>query len=379
MKKTIHWLGAGLSSTPGIRRLAGGPAPFIVWNLDREQTRESLLAAGVDTDVRELEFPEFWENVDRGDVVVSMLPATMHLGVARESLRRGTHFVSSSYVSPEMLALNDEVTEGGLCFVNEMGLDPGIDHLFTHLLVDRLRQDGGVQTEDRVHFRSYCGGFPKLVNDFRYKFSWSPLGTLLALTSPERWIEGGVERETEKPWTALRQLSVAGQEEIFQAYPNRDSIPFIAQYHFDPEWHIEEFIRGTLRLDGWAEAWQSIFDELDAIDRSTAATDLEPLAATLGDRYRYEPGEPDRVVLSVELEATRDGKTTWYGAYTIDASGDERGQAMARLVSLPVSLAVDAILSGDFAPGVHAATSEPAVIERWLGELETLGEIIARR
>jgi saccharopine dehydrogenase (NADP+, L-glutamate forming) len=379
MSNTIHWLGAGLSSTPGIRRLSQGDASFIVWNLDREQTRASLLAAGVDTDVRELEFPGFWENARPGDIVVSMLPATMHLDVARESLRQGTHFVSSSYVSPAMRALHDEVSTAGLCFVNEMGLDPGIDHLFSHRLVERYRQSAQPHEDDRLYFRSYCGGFPKHANDFRYKFSWSPLGTLLALTSPARWIEGGAARETGRPWEALRELTVAGQDEVFQAYPNRDSTPFIEQYEFDPEWRIEEFIRGTLRLDGWAEAWQPVFEEIDSVDRATAATDLEPLAKSLGHKYSYEPGEPDRVVLSVELEARRDGKTAWSGSCLIDACGDERGQAMARLVSLPVSLAVDSILAGDFDPGVQAATSDVSVIERWLDSLQALGETIHLR
>ena len=145
MRSTIHWLGAGLSSTPGIRRLAQGDTPFVVWNLDREQTRKSLLAAGVDTDVRELQFPAFWDSVHEGDIVVSMLPATMHMDVAREALRRGTHFVSSSYVSPDMRALHDEASDAGLCFVNEVGLDPSIDHLFTHLLVDRFRRESRFQ------------------------------------------------------------------------------------------------------------------------------------------------------------------------------------------------------------------------------------------
>ena len=378
MNHTIHWLGAGLSSTPGIRRLAQGEIPFVVWNLDREQTRESLLAAGVDTDVRELDFPEFWDSVRRGDIVVSMLPATMHLDVAREALRRGTHFVSSSYVSQDMQALHDEATAAGLCFVNEVGLDPGIDHLFTHLLVDRYRR-AGPHADDRLYFRSYCGGFPLHANAFRYKFSWSPLGTLLALTSPARWIEDGRECETARPWDALKQVTVAGRDEVFQAYPNRDSIPFIAQYEFDPGWHVEEFIRGTLRLDGWAEAWQSVLEQIGDVDRAAAAATLEPLAAELGKKYSYEPGEPDRVVLSVELEARRDGKTTWSGACAMDASGDARGQAMARLVSLPVSLAVDSVSAGDFAPGVHAATSDPDVIESWLAALEAQGETIVRR
>jgi saccharopine dehydrogenase (NADP+, L-glutamate forming) len=379
MSNTIHWLGAGLSSTPGIRRLAQGDTPFVVWNLDREQTRESLLAAGVDTDVRELEFPAFWDNVRQGDIVVSMLPTTMHLEVAREALRHGTHFVSSSYVSPDMRALHDEATAAELCFVNEVGLDPGIDHLFTHLLVDRFRQDSASDTDERLYFRSYCGGFPRHANDFRYKFSWSPLGTLLALTSPAKWIEGGRECETARPWEALKRVSVPGLDEVFQAYPNRDSIPFVAQYEFDPDWHIEEFIRGTLRLDGWAEAWQSILEQVGSVDRATAAKDLESLAASLGRKYSYAAGEPDRVVLSVELEARRGGETTWSGAFAIDACGDERGQAMARLVSLPVSLAVDSIIAGDFAPGVHAATSDPDVIERWLNALGEMGEVIVRR
>ena len=379
MRSTIHWLGAGLSSTPGIRRLAQGDTPFVVWNLDREQTRKSLLAAGVDTDVRELQFPAFWDSVHEGDIVVSMLPATMHMDVAREALRRGTHFVSSSYVSPDMRALHDEASDAGLCFVNEVGLDPGIDHLFTHLLVDRFRRECSPHPDDRLYFRSYCGGFPLHANDFRYKFSWSPLGTLLALTSPARWIEDGRECETAKPWEALKRVNVAGLDEVFQAYPNRDSVPFIAQYEFDGDWPVEEFIRGTLRLDGWAEAWQSILQQVGNVDRASAATELEPLAASLGSQYSYDPGEPDRVVLSVELEARRGRETTWSGAYVIDAHGDERGQAMARLVSLPVSLAVDSIIAGDFAPGVHAATSDPEVVERWLAVLGEAGETILRR
>ena len=379
MSNTIHWLGAGLSSTPGIRRLAHGELPFIVWNLDRKQTQASLLSADVDTDVRELDFPAFWDNVRAGDIVVSMLPATMHLDVAREALRHGTNFVSSSYVSTDMRGLHDEAAANGLCFVNEVGLDPGIDHLFTHLLVDRFRKEWTPHADDRLYFRSYCGGFPKHANVFRYKFSWSPLGTLLALTSPARWIEGGRECETGKPWVALKQVTVAGGNEVFQAYPNRDSVPFIEQYEFDPGWHLEEFIRGTLRLDGWAEAWQSVLEQVGAVDRATAAKDLESLAASLGRQYSYESGEPDRVVLSVELEARRDDRTTWSGAFAIDASGNERGQAMARLVSLPVSLAVDSIIAGDFDPGVHAATNKPSVIERWLAALAELGEEIVRR
>lgn len=379
MRNTIHWLGAGLSSTPGIRRLVLAAAPIVVWNLGREQTRESLLAAGIETDVRELQFPDFWDSVAAGDIVVSMLPATMHFDIARECLRHAAHFVSSSYVSADMLAMHDEAVARKLCFVNEAGLDPGLDHLFAHLLVDRVRQAGLPLGDASLHFRSYCGGFPQRANDFRYKFSWSPLGTLLALTSPARWIEGGARCESAKPWEALKSVAVSGRDEMFEAYPNRDSLPFVARYDFDPAWHIEEFIRGTLRLEGWAHAWRDVLDQIGNLDPATAAKDLEPLATALGEKYRYAPGEPDRVVLSVELEARQDGETTWFGAYAIDASGDDRGQAMARLVSLPVSLAVDSLVAGDFAPGVHAATADSRLIEHWLTTLEALGEKILIR
>ena len=376
MTTTIHWLGAGLSSTPGIRRLAQGVTPLVVWNLDREQTVAALSASGVTVDVREFEFPVLRDAVAAGDVVVSMLPATMHLEVAELCLDRAAHFVSSSYITPTMRALRDEVLDKSLCFVNEAGLDPGIDHLFTHLLVDRYRT--AAHPDDRVYFRSYCGGLPKYPNDFHYKFSWSPLGTLLALTSPARWIEGGQACESSRPWEAVRQVSVAGCEETFQAYPNRDSLPFVDQYEFDPAWRVEEFVRGTLRLDGWAEAWQPVFEQIAAADPAAAATQLAGLADSLGEQYSYAPGEPDRVVLSVELEARRAGTTAWKGAFLIDACGNERGTAMARLVSQPVSLAVDSILAGDYAPGVHAATTNPRVIEKWLTTLEGLGERIVR-
>ncbi len=376
MQQTIHWLGAGLSSTPGIRRLAQGDAPFIVWNLDRGQTIAALAAAGVTTEVREFEFPVLRDAVAAGDVVVSMLPATMHLDVARLCLDRDAHFVSSSYVSPDMLALQGEVLEKRLCFVNEVGLDPGIDHLFTHLLVERYR--AAAHPDDRLCFRSYCGGFPRHANDFRYKFSWSPLGTLLALTAPVRWIEDGREQRSARPWKAVKPVSVTGCDEVFQAYPNRDSLPFVEQYGFDPGWRIEEFVRGTLRLDGWVQAWKQVLAQVDAADPSRAATELGALAESLGKQYSYDPGEPDRVVLSVELEARRGDVPTWHGWYLIDTCGDERGSAMARLVSQPVSLAADSVLAGDFAPGVQAATADPRLIETWLSALELLGERIVR-
>jgi saccharopine dehydrogenase (NADP+, L-glutamate forming) len=374
----IHWLGAGLSSTPGIHRLAHSDTELTVWNLDREQTVAALRGAGVETDVREFELPVLSEAIQPGHIVVSMLPATMHLQIARLCLQRDAHFVSSSYVTDAMKALQEEAQSRSLCFVSECGLDPGIDHLFSHWIVNRYIECGP-HPEDQLFFRSYCGGFPRHPNEFRYKFSWSPLGTLLALTSPARWIVDGEPLYAEKPWQAVRQVCVGLEDELFQAYPNRDSLPFLERYGFDANWHIEEFIRGTLRLDGWAEAWTEVFDEIGKIDQASAAQDLEPMAEKLGRKYVYDPGEPDRVVLSVELEAKRSDETTWFRSCLIDASGDDRGSAMARLVSLPVSLAAESVAAGEFQPGVHAATADPRMIERWLAALQDMGETIIKR
>ncbi|MDP6354395.1 MAG: saccharopine dehydrogenase C-terminal domain-containing protein, partial [Planctomycetota bacterium] len=226
---TIHWLGAGLSSVPGIRGLAASGRPFVLWNRTLSKARIALDGCG---QARELDWNELTATVQSDDVVVSMLPADLHLRVADLCLQRGSHFVSSSYVSPEVEALDAATKAKGLRFVNEVGLDPGIDHLMAHALMADY-ETSGVMNPAREHcFRSYCGGFPSRPNDFRYKFSWSPLGVLRALKTPARWIENGVETTTDKPWKALSSYAVnlPGGEETFQAYPNRDSIPFAEQY-----------------------------------------------------------------------------------------------------------------------------------------------------
>ena len=108
-------------------------------------------------------------------------------------------------------------------------------------------------------------------------------------------------------------------------------------------------------------------------------TELESpisLSAELEKKYSYDEGEPDRVVLCVELEAKHGGNTVWHRSYQLDACGNEGGQAMARLVSLHVSLAVESTLKGEIAPGVSAAPDKPELVENWLARLKDLGEEI---
>ena len=383
MTQTIHWLGAGLSSAPGIKKLAVGNTPLIVWNRTIEKAQRNLNDCLEHLTLKALSDDALSSTIKKGDIVVSMLPATMHLKIAQLCLENNCHFVSSSYISPEMHALHDEAKASGLSFVNEVGLDPGIDHLLAHALVDQYENSEAFSPDNKLYFRSYCGGFPKVANDFKYKFSWSPLGVLKALKSPAKWIENGEECNSNAPWEALSDYAVTLEqgEETFQAYPNRDSVPFTQQYQFQDNWNISQFVRGTLRLAGWSKAWQPLFDEIaELTSNGTPEEEIEArlnvISKELEEQYSYDDGEADRVVLSVELEAKAADNTVWKGNYLIDESGNDKGAAMARLVSLPVSIAIEAIVNNELPKGVSAAPSDPIVVKKWLDNLSDLGEPI---
>lgn len=379
MTPKIHWLGAGLSSAPGIKRLAQGNTELIVWNRSLEKARQTLKDIREQILIQQLDWSVLNAQVNAGDVVISMLPATLHIQVAELCLENRAHFVSSSYIAPQMAELNPQAKQAGLCLVNEVGLDPGLDHLFAHSLVEKYQQSEQYNPAHRHSFRSYCGGFPKIANDFRYKFSWSPLGVLKALKSPACWLANGEKQNSGAPWEALSeyQAQLSTGTELFQAYPNRDSLPFVKQYHFGEDWNIQEFVRGTLRLNGWSQAWQSLFDEVGQLPPGEQSEQrLREISQELEKNYAYEPEEPDRVVLCVELEVCDDNGPVWHQSYQLDEAGNQQGQAMARLVSVPVSLAVESVLAGEIPPGVSAAPDTQPLLDRWLQQLTELGENI---
>ena len=111
-----------------------------------------------------------------------------------------------------------------------------------------------------VSYHSYCGGIPALANDFKYKFSWSPVGVIKALNSEAKFIENFVEN-SKTPYKYIKNYSI--NNETFEAYPNRNSLPYIKEYLFPSSWKIKEFVRGTLRLNGWTKAWENIFKILE--------------------------------------------------------------------------------------------------------------------
>lgn len=367
----IHWLGAGLASVPGIRRLITQGHSLTLWERDVPKALEAVEGLSGNYAIKEALDGALEADIEAGDVIVSMLPAAFHPTIAKMCLSKKAHFVSSSYISPDMNALSDEATRQGLCFVNEVGLDPGIDHLFAHLLMQDYQESPVFDKQNDHDFRSYCGGFPAVANDFKYKFSWSPLGVLKALASPAKALLKGKVAEVQRPWDAVEDYVVhsAQGSEIFQSYPNRDSLPFMAEYGFEKDWNVSQFVRGTLRLNGWAEAWADVFEAVSNANKPEGEAELAKLSDRLWADHAYEPHEADRVVLSVELKVTRDGKVIWHQSKLLDSFGNAEDSAMGRLVSIPVSLATEAVLDGKLSSGVQPAPHARSLILPWLEEL----------
>lgn len=371
---TIHWVGTGLSAIPGLRHLIASGAGVHVWNRTTQKAQD---AVGDLTDRISAFTPDALQAaLAPGDIVVSMLPADQHVPLARMAIDAGAHFVSSSYVSPDMAALDADARAAGVALVNEVGLDPGIDHLMAHDLVEAYRTSA--QPGDTVSFTSYCGGVPAHPNPFRYKFSWSPLGVLRALRSPSRSLRDGAVRDVARPWHAIEPYDAPLPDaEQFEVYPNRDSLPFVQQYRFDPAWDVRDFVRGTLRLSGWQDAWTPVFEEIETLQGDAGEARLREMADGFWQQNAYEADEPDRVVLFVALKAKRDGQTVWHREWVMDARGNGDGSAMAQLVSIPVAMAVQALADGRLQPGVQTAPHDPALVAEWLDRVAGIAQHMA--
>ena len=366
---TIHWCGTGLSAIPGLRRLIEAGHEVTVWNRTVAKAEDAV--GDLTKRINAFTIEAITAELQAGDVVVSMLPGDWHVPLAELCISKGANFVSSSYIAPQMRALDEAAREAGVTLVNEVGLDPGIDHLMAHWLVADYIASPAYDVDNHISFISYCGGVPKHPNPFRYKFSWSPLGVLKALKSPSKSIRDYTALDVARPWDAISSYSAPlPVAESFEVYPNRDSIPFMAQYDFDAAWKVKEFVRGTLRLNGWADAWSDVFTEVETADE----TRLQEMSGQFWADNAYGADDPDRVIMCVGLTAEKDGVATYHKTYVMDAYGDARGTAMARLVSVPVSLAVEAVMQREIAAGVSAAPSDAKLLDRWLTEVGKLAQ-----
>ncbi len=276
---TVHWVGAGLSTGSGLARLCDAADRVRLWHRTEDRAAHALTRLGLSgrAEPRAYTPAALTAELAPGDVVVSMLPAPAHAGILAACVRRNAHFACSSYVSDVVLDQVPSAAAAGLVVLTEAGLDPGIDHLFAHSLVGRAREALGEDSAASYRLTSYCGGVPAVPNDFRYRFSWAPAGVLNALRAPARYVEDGTEVVAERPWEATRRHVVDG--EVFEVYPNRDSVPFVAQYGLPTAWKPRVFVRGTLRLEGWLRAWDAVFAELRTGDDARIAALAGELAA----------------------------------------------------------------------------------------------------
>lgn len=364
----VHWIGTGLSTGSGLRVLCDTAEEVTLWARTTGKASGCLHRLGLPGRAGTAEFSpgELRAAVRPGDVVISMLPASEHARLLELCLARHAHFACTSYTSQALADGAAAAREAGTVVLTEAGLDPGIDHILAHDLVGSARATVG-DVPATAEFSSYCGGLPAAPNEFRYRFSWAPRGVLSALCEPARYVAEGQTREAARPWEATRPHRVAG--EMFEAYPNRDSIPFAAQYGLPPAWRLRTFVRGTLRLDGWLAAWAPVFAELVSGD----AGRISALAGELAARYPATSEDLDRVVLAIALTVQPDSGAAWSGEYVLDVTGDRSESAMARCVSLPLAFGVTEILAGRMSPGLHRAAEQPDQVARWLAFLASQG------
>ena len=251
--KNILLLGSGYVAGPCLAQLLKRPENRVTiacrtlqtaQKLGKNHPQTSAMALDV-SDPAQLELA-----VSKHDVIISLIPYTHHAKVIDAAVKHKKHVVTTSYVSPAMSAYDEAAKNAGVTIFNEVGVDPGIDHLYAIKMIDEVHRNGGKVTG----FYSYCGGLPAPEasnNPFGYKFSWSSRGVLLALRNEAKyWKDGQVccipgpqLMDSAKPWYIYPAFAFVG-------YPNRDSTPYTERYNI-PE--CKNLVRGTLRYQGFPQ------------------------------------------------------------------------------------------------------------------------------
>jgi saccharopine dehydrogenase-like NADP-dependent oxidoreductase len=256
------------------------------------------------------------EEIKRADMVISMLPAFMHMNVAKDCVRFKKHLATASYVSKEMAALDLEAKEAGIILMNEIGLDPGIDHASAMKIIDEIHEKGGELTL----FKSYCGGLvapESNDNPWGYKFSWNPRNVILAGQGTAQFIEAGNYKYIpyNRLYTQTDTIEIEGYGK-FDAYANRDSLSYRGFYHIE---NIPTMLRGTLRMPGYCKAWNvfvklGLTDDSYKIETSDKMTYPELLEAFL-PKGNTSPKEKLIEFMGNEFDADILAKLEWLGIF----------------------------------------------------------------
>ena len=368
--------------------------------------------------------------IGRADVVVSLLPAHLHVEVAQECIKLNKHLITASYVSQEMYSLGDEVRDRELIFMGEMGLDPGIDHMSAMQKIDEIKDKGG----KLLSFRSYTGGLvaPESdTNPWHYKFTWNPRNVVLAGQGTAQYLHK--KKYKFIPYNRLFRetwdIEVPGMGP-FEVYANRDSLLYREQYGLK---NIPSILRGTIRYPGYCAAWDALvkigmtdadFPILDSgkltyhalmeafapegtgsvkdriagllrqepdsdvmkklewlglfskrkigIENATPALILENL---LLKKWKLEPADKDMIIMQHEFEYSLHGKKHRLISSMVMKGNGEDDTAMSRLVGLPMGIFVNLISEGKIkSTGVQIPVMRE-VYEPVLEELKDYGVV----
>ena len=263
--------------------------------------------------------------IKQADIVISMLPASLHITVAKDCVRLFKDLVTASYVSPEILALDEAAKQAGVLLLNEIGLDPGIDHMSAMQVIDEIKENGGKLTS----FKSFCGGLvhPDYDNNpWNYKFTWNPRNVVLAGQGTAQYIENGDYKYI--PYTSLfertEQMEVLDAGE-FEGYANRDSLSYRKSYGLDD---IPTLFRGTLRRKGYSEAW-NIFVQLGMTDDTYKLENSDNISnrefinmfLPFNDKLTIEEKLCKQFNLAIDSDVFQ--KLVWLGSFSDDKLGIE--------------------------------------------------------
>jgi saccharopine dehydrogenase-like NADP-dependent oxidoreductase len=365
-----------------------------------------------------------------------MVPKPMHINVAKSCLRCNKNMVTTAYEIPELMALDKEVKEKGLLFLNELGEVPGIDHFGTQLLLDEIKKDGG----QILSLKSYGSGLPAYEfnnNPMLYKFSWDPNTVFVAAQTAAQYIENGkkIKVPGDKLFTHFWLTEVEGLG-TFETYPNKDVEKYVKPFGLPDN---ITFYRGLLRYSGYCNnlrnimelgyldketvhkfsnvtyrqllasligsdttedlefkvaKYLTVYENADIIHRLTwlglfddrtidliEGTKLDVLLDRMLKRMSYEPHESDMIILHIEVIAEFEKGRKEKRLATMVNKGIPYGDsAMSRAVALPAAISARLILEGKIkATGLRMPPNLPELYKPVLEELETFGFIFKRQ
>ena len=437
MIRTILIIGAGKSTAYLINyfleKSHSENLKIVVGDLNLENAKE-LLKEHPNSEAIKLDIFNVEERrsiIKKASIVVSMLPARLHIEIAKDCLMFGKNMITASYVSKEMEQLKDEVKAKGLVFMNEMGVDPGIDHMSAMQVIDKIRGIGG----KLILFESFTGGLIAPESDknlWNYKFTWNPRNVVVAgQGGTAKFIQEGAYKYIpyHKLFRRTEFLDIEGYGK-FEAYANRDSLKYRSAYGLDD---ILTLYRGTMRRVGFSKAW-NIFVQLGMTDDSyimegseemsyrdftnsflpysptdsvelklrhylkidqddiiwekflelhlfdankkvalTKATPAKILQKILEESWTLEPNEKDMIVMYHKFGYQLENKKYQIDAHMVALGKDRTYTAMAKTVGLPVAIGALQILNKKIStPGIHIPITEE-VYAPVLKELKTYG------